>query len=294
MKLQGQKLRITLLGVLVAILSSFTSNAQDVESSLLWKIEGNGLSKPSYVFGTIHLICPDDFKMFDAAKTALIESDVVYLELDMDEPGFMGKMQQHMMNPGMKNFSSDLKPQDKEKIDAFFKENFGTGLDQLGIMKPFALMSMMYTKYLDCSAIESYEGTITKLAAEYEKEVKGFETVEFQMGLFDKIPQEEMIQWLVDGTDIQKNKDLFAGLVEAYLSKNTDNLYKYILKSSPEFAAYEDDLLVNRNKNWVPIIREVSQEQSMFIAVGSGHLGGKEGVLALLKKEGYTVSPVKI
>ncbi len=294
MKLQGQKLRITLLGVLVAILTSFTSKAQDVESSLLWKIEGNGLSKPSYVFGTIHLICPDDFKMFDAAKTALTESDVVYLELDMDEPGFMGKMQQHMMNPGMKNFSSDLKPEDKEKIDTFFKENFGTGLDQLGIMKPFALMSMMYTKYLDCSAIESYEGTITKLAAENEKEVKGFETVEFQMGLFDKIPQEEMIQWLVDGTDIQKNKDLFAGLVEAYLSKNTDNLYKYILKSSPEFATYEDDLLVNRNKNWVPIIKEVSQDQSMFIAVGSGHLGGKEGVLALLKKEGYTVSPVKI
>jgi uncharacterized protein YbaP (TraB family) len=58
-------------------------------------------------------------------------------------------------------------------------------------------------------------------------------------------------------------------------------------------GGYEDLLLVTRNKNWIPVMGEMMKTQPVFFAVGAGHLGGKNGVIALLRQEGYTVVPVK-
>ena len=58
-------------------------------------------------------------------------------------------------------------------------------------------------------------------------------------------------------------------------------------------AEYEDLLLNTRNKNWIPVMGKMMLEQPTFFAVGAGHLGGEQGVVSLLRKEGYTVKPIR-
>lgn len=77
------------------------ANAQ--EKSLLWQISGNGLAKPSYLYGTIHLICPNDYFMTDSTKAAFARTEQVYLELDMDDPSIMSKMMRTAMFSDGKN-----------------------------------------------------------------------------------------------------------------------------------------------------------------------------------------------
>jgi uncharacterized protein YbaP (TraB family) len=58
-------------------------------------------------------------------------------------------------------------------------------------------------------------------------------------------------------------------------------------------AEFEGDLLATRNKNWISRIQQITKEKPTFFAVGAGHLGGKKGVIALLRNEGFTVKAVK-
>jgi len=70
--------------VLLVSLVTLASFAQDENNTLLWKISGNGLDKPSYLFGTIHLICAEDAILSDNMKKAISDCDEVYFEVDMD------------------------------------------------------------------------------------------------------------------------------------------------------------------------------------------------------------------
>ena len=268
--------------------------SQKTKSSLLWKIEGKGISSPSYLFGTIHMICSENFLMPDPVKEAIKSSGLVFLEMDMDDSVKMAGLQSMIFNPGMTNFSTTISDEDSITIDIFFRKNFGAGLDRLGVMKPFALMTMLYSKYLNCAAPSSYEQALIELAKSNNLEIQGLETPEFQMGLFDNIPQEEIVQWLIDGIDIEKNKKMMGEMTEIYLTGDVDGLFDFTRKASPEFKAYEKPLLTDRNKNWIPMIIENAQKQPTFFGVGAGHLGGKKGVIQLLKKEGYKVTPINL
>ncbi|HEX6915751.1 MAG TPA: TraB/GumN family protein, partial [Chitinophagaceae bacterium] len=80
------------------LLSAFFSVAQaPTEKSLLWKISGNGLSAPSYLYGTIHIMCPDDIRITPKLEAAFNSTRQLYLELDMDNPAAMAKMMMGMM-----------------------------------------------------------------------------------------------------------------------------------------------------------------------------------------------------
>jgi len=281
--------------LLLALVAVFLINTtQDVYAqgkSLLWEISGNGLEKPSYIYGTIHVICKDDMVMAEATKTALSNSEQIVLELDMDDPQLMTKMGQLSMNEGMANISEKLSDEDKAALNTFFKENYGADLNQLGVMKPIALLSMMIPKALTCKEQASYEAVFVQMKG--EKEVKGLETVEYQMSIFDNIPQEEQLSWL---TEYAKNpeqlKSEFNALIEAYKKQDVEAMHE-LVSMSPQFEEFSDVLLYKRNKEWIERINKLVEEKPSFIAVGAGHLGSDKGVLALLKKEGYKVKAVK-
>ena len=266
--------------------------AQEETSSLLWKIEGKNLDKPSYVFGTVHLICPDDFLMSESVKNAVGSVDQVVMELDADDPQLMSKMQQLSMNPGMKNFSGDLTEEQRSTINGFFTKHYGAGLAQLGIMKPFALMSMILLKSMDCDQPASYEQSLVKAAAENDLEVIGLETVEFQMSVFDNAPLEEQVGWLMHyASDEEGMKNEFESMVKLYKAKDVEGLHDFVA-ASPQFQDMADDLLYKRNANWINKMEKFAKDKPTFFAVGAAHLGSNKGVLALLRKEGYKVTPV--
>ncbi|WP_113922538.1 TraB/GumN family protein [Cognataquiflexum aquatile] len=281
---------LTTLMLVMFVFQAFAGEKE--EKSLLWKISGNGLKENSYLFGTIHMICKDQFYMDERIENALASSKVLAMELNMADPNLMAEMQKLSVNPGFANIKGEFSAEQASALDKFLTTSYGAGLDQLGILKPFVLSSMVLVKMLPCTEQSSYELFLTEKAKEKSKTVKGLETVAFQMGVFDQIPQKLQIDELGKMVTNPEGMEEFDKLVGAYLDQDLDRLYDLITENDM-FREYGNLLLEDRNKNWIPKIEEMVKEQTTFIAVGSGHLGSETGVIALLRKAGYTVEAIK-
>lgn len=266
-------------------------NTMPVENALLWSVSGNGLTSSSYIYGTIHMICKDDFRISSTLREKFEASKSVYLEIDMDDPSLMMKT---AMLSVMKDHSlKDLMNQkDYNELSAYVKDSLGMPMMILNKLKPMTLMSLLYTKILSCPS-ESYEQHFVDMAKIGKKEIRGLEKIEDQMGVFDKIPDSVEAQMILEMIrTMPEQRTSFAQMVEFYKKEDLTKLGDEIT-SSPEWKGYEDIMLVNRNKNWIPVMSVAMKEGPQLFAVGAGHLPGKEGIINLLRKAGYTVEPVK-
>ncbi|OOG73829.1 hypothetical protein B0E43_12925 [Algoriphagus sp. A40] len=266
-------------------------NLEAQESSLLWKVSGNGLEKESYLFGTIHLICKEDFLMDERILESFDKSEKLVMELDMSDPQLQSKMQLISMNPGMKNIQSELDPADVEILDGFLTQNYGAGLAQLGVLKPFVLSTMALMKTIPCEEVESYEGFFTDKSVESKKPIQGLETPEFQVSIFDQIPFEIQISELMKMLREDSGEADFRQMTDTYLSEDIEGLYD-VMNSDGMVADYRELVLDNRNKAWISILEEEMNSNVLFVAVGGGHLGGENGLISLLRKAGYQVEPI--
>ncbi|HRP57366.1 TraB/GumN family protein, partial [Agriterribacter sp.] len=156
----------------------------DGNNTLLWEISGNGISGASYLYGTMHMICADDFAISEQLKEKFKASQKVYLEVDMDDPAMNMKMMQLSMLQG-KKLSDIFSDSDYHKLNIFFRDTIGMPLTLLNTMKPFILFSILTQKTLPCSEQESYELTFIEMAKAQNKDVLGLETIEEQMKIFD-------------------------------------------------------------------------------------------------------------
>ena len=264
------------------------SNASD--NTLLWEVSGNGLTKASYLFGTFHLLCKEDINFSPALKQAIIKSNEIYLELDMDDPAtlFGGIMLMNMQ--GGKKLKDLYTAEEYKRLTNYFKDSLKTPVGLFQGLKPGFLVALLYPKMMPCSDVSSVEESIMQLAKRGGKEIKGLETMAFQASIFDSIPYEKQAQELLTAIDsMEKSKVYFSLMLSAYKNQRLDEIENII--NNPEFGieTNQDILLVNRNKNWVAQLKDIMKKEPVFIAVGAGHLPGKAGLVALLRAEGYVV-----
>lgn len=293
---------------LVAAVSGCTSSKKvfyapdqvvPAEKSLVWKISGNGLKKPSYLYGTIHLIPKSDFELPGGARTALDNVRRVTFEIDMKEmTNFktqIGLMTKAFM-PGGKTLKDLLPAGDysfvKEKMSE--KGLIGNFLER---MKPMFLSTMLSSDESSgttlTSKMTSVEMELYRMSRYRKLESAGLETVAYQMGIFDSIPYEAQAKMLVEtlrsaegGND---SNDELSQMLELYRNQDIAAMQSLIGDAKFGVKGYEDILLKNRNHNWIPVMGRLMRETPTLFAVGAGHLGGESGVVALLRKEGYRV-----
>lgn len=272
-----------------------------LENALLWQIKGPGISKPSFLYGTIHLIDAKDFFLPKGVMTAFDQSKKVVFEIDMkdmtDLSAAMGMMNKIFMkdNQTLKDLISD---EDYQLIGDHFKK-LGLPMFMLEKMKPMFLTIFANTDLNPLSISEgkmkSYELEFMEMANNSSKETGGLETVDFQIGLFDEIPYEAQAKMLVENIKNASGADTdeLKMLTEIYLKQDLNAMVQLISKEGSEMVGFEDKLLTQRNKNWIPLIIEASKKEPTFFAVGAGHLGGDQGVIHLLRQAGYQVTSVK-
>lgn len=265
---------------------------QKSENSLLWKISGNGLKEPSYLFGTIHITC--DATLADKVKTALDKTQQLCLELDMDDPTMQVEMMNSMMMQNGVTMKSLAKPDDFKAVDAFLTANVGFSAEMLNTVKPFMVTAMLYPKMLNCD-MQSVEAELIKIAKAQNEEVIGLETVGEQLAFFDAIPyQEQMNELVITAKDnMQRDKAELAEMMTLYKSENVEAMISFTEKSPNAMTSkYSDVLLKKRNQNWISRMTTIATNKPTFFGVGAAHLGGKDGVIALLRKAGFTVEAV--
>lgn len=293
------------LSFLIALflLGSFEIHSQKNEvsefpltkSSLLWKIEGPGVQKGSYLFGTMHLIEKEYFIFPDKLEKLVKKSERLVMEL----PGLPNQFEAMKL----------IKLKEGTFFDFFTKEQTDTilswakaelGMDEekfrasMSQMKPFVVVQMA-TQMQFIGKTESYEMTLEKIARENNIEIKGLETVEQQMSFFDSLSNEQQAEMVMEGIrDSEKTMRLTKEMEQVYTRQNVDSLYLMIQDEGGTISSEQTEFLDNRNKNWVPQIIEMIGDKKTFIAVGAGHLGGPNGVIRLLEREGYTLTPVEL
>jgi uncharacterized protein YbaP (TraB family) len=259
-------------------------------NTLLWEISGNGITTPSYLYGTFHLLCNDDIHLSTALKQAIINSQEVYLELDLDDPAtVLGALTMMNMKNGQK--LKDLYTTEQyQRIADFFNDSLKTPIGIFQRIKPAFLLALLYPKMMPCSSASSVEESVMEFAKDAGKEIKGLETMAFQASIFDSIPYEEQASELLNTIDsMDRSKAYFSRMLAAY---NDQRLHEIeIIVNTPEFGveSNQDILLDNRNKNWVLQLKDIMKREPVLTAVGAGHLVGINGLIALLKAEGYTV-----
>jgi uncharacterized protein YbaP (TraB family) len=275
-----------------ALIGTF-ANAQKLENALLWKISGNGLTEPSYLFGTIHITC--DATLDANVLKALEATKQLYLELDMDDPAMNKAMMGGMMMKNGKTLSSLASEEDFKAVDEYLKKHVGMSAKMLNTIKPAMISTMLIPSMLDCP-MQSFEQELMKVTAEQKEEIFGLEKIEDQLAIFDAIPYDRQMEELVKSAkgNIDSDKKELAEMMKLYETKDINGMHDFMNESENKmYAEYDDVMLDNRNKNWIPVIEKAAKEKATFFGVGAAHLADDNGVIKLLRKQGYKVEAVK-
>ncbi|MEX1188033.1 MAG: TraB/GumN family protein [Bacteroidia bacterium] len=289
------KLLRILLGLLF-ISSHYCSAQQDV---LLWKVTGNNLEKPSYLFGTYHLLSGDFIKQVKGASKALNKSEAVVGELEIDESAAAKLMNFMVMTDN--SLDSLLSPEQYDTLSIALKERMGVPAMMMNKLKPMGVYIMLASAETakDNSVDLKNKGQlmdawVQEEAKKKEKQVFSLETAEEQAEvLFNSSldrQKDMLMEYLrLDREEARKENDR---IVDCYKNQNLDCLVE-IMESSNYTQIEKDVMLKDRNVKWIPQLKEFMGSKSCFVAVGALHLPGKDGLITLLRDQGFTVEAVR-
>lgn len=278
-----------LLTTIFAAVALFSS---PVQASLLYQISGNDLTKPSYLFGTMHILCAGDFRVPKPLEHHFADVDQLVMELDLTSAEVIFQSANLMVNRKGPYLEQHLDVEQLALVDQYLRDRLSMSVQRAQALNPFVLSTQVMISQLPCSNTASYEGHLLTLAMAAEKPIKGLETAAFQLSLFDNIPlqtQVDMIWQMV--ADPSKGAAEFKAMTELYLQQDVDKLYQ-LIASDASLGEFQQDILDKRNQDWLTKLPAIIHSKSAMIAVGAGHLGGEQGVINLLRLAGYQVTPI--
>ena len=258
--------------------------------SLLYEVKKDGF-QTTYLYGTIHLI-PDSLFLFTKKlKKIISQSDEMIFEItDFSDNETLTKM----LKSGSNSFDIFTKVQQDSVLNwgaqlidsdtASFRRIFE-------YLKPINLLQLPTMKALQEHAV-SVDLALMKFADEKGIVKSELETVAFQLEFLNDLPDSVMAEMILSAMRRSKDSDqLQAKLLHLYQIQDIEGLAN-LLNESDETSAFLDDLIGKRNNKWLPKIIEKSKNKSCFVAVGAGHLGGKDGLISLFQQAGFIVSPI--
>lgn len=279
------------------VVNLHAQNSKDINEgrTLLWKISGKGLPAPSYLYGTMHIVCAEDAKLSDSLKAVIAKTGEIFFEIDLDDmEQMMGMLKFARMNDGQK-ISDLLTPVEYQRVEGYFKEHPAPlPFAMMNRFKPYFVTAMIAEGMVKCDNKSSVEQLIMEQAKKGNKNLSGLETIEFQASLFDSIPYEKQAKDLVSYVDsIGTYRKSTTDMMTLYRNQDIQALDTLMAQADPGMSQYLGLLLYNRNLRWSYQIPQQAFEKSTLFAVGAGHLGGANGVINLLRKQGFTLTPMK-
>lgn len=288
--------------VLAVLMIALASQAQ-----LLWKVSGGGLARPSYIMGTYHFAPSSMIDKIPGMAQAFEDCDVVVGEIEMDNvmnQEAQMAMAQAMMAPADSTLDKLYSPEDYSIIEGVFNKYFGSmgvKLNQMNSLKPSAISTQMQAmqalKYFpNFDANDLIDAMVQKRGKDMGKPALALETIQEQTDLLFNSPISEQAKGLLVAC---KKDELFvvqsSALVEAYMAQDLNKLESII--TNPELGGDDDDamdaLIYSRNRNWVKKLQAMMPERACLVCVGAGHLPGAQGLLQLLRDQGFTVEPMQ-
>ncbi|HEY8513675.1 MAG TPA: TraB/GumN family protein [Cyclobacteriaceae bacterium] len=294
---------LTVLLLLPLALPQRVHAQKDIEASLFWEISGNDLSRPSYLFGTYHLLTDAFLKKLPNVQAALEKVDGVIVETEMDSSKVIQLLSLAVMKD--KKLSDLVSKDDYDMLAGEVQRTMGTPIDLVAQLKPSFIMVTLTVMYARAGSLSEMEEAKSGVpldsyfaveARKRNKPVGTFETMEEQMRiLVDHLPLEEQARQLVELVKSREEMtEVQDELLSLYLRGDINGLYQLYQKYEKQFGD-ASWLLDDRNEKWMKQLPSMLEEGSQLIAVGALHLPGKKGLIELLRQRGYRVEarPVK-
>ncbi len=260
---------------------------------LLWKVSGHGLERPSFVVGTVHSRDARAYGQVPQLLAIIQGQDAVAGELDLTAGPATSRVMAEaiLMPPGTE--LADLLPSAKlKRVRKAMDAELGPMALLAGRMKPFFVAAFLGEKSMGADSALVLDHYLQVKAKELGKSVVGVETVEEQIAAVDRIPLQEQADMLyqlvrkdVDGKDLDR-------LLQAYAAQDLGRLAELVAKGVPS-GAMGRQLLLDRNGLMAARMDSLLQAGSTYLfAFGAAHLPGGQGVLELLRGQGYSVEAV--
>lgn len=254
-------------------------------NTLLWRISGKQLQKPSYLFGTIHLSDQRLFRFGDSLLHAIETSDGLAIEVNPEE----------MVAYGI-NKALDNRKNNKSVKEALGEKNFNTYSKRLA--KKFGKPATEVTtndllKEKNKWATDAFtkgemstflDAWLYETAKKQGKWVGGIEDVMDQSGLIDDLIDQSDVDGILSDDQVAGD-NLINTMIQKYTAQDINFFAGLYYKN-------RDELLVKRNIKMVRRMDSLSAIRGTFFAVGTAHLPGDDGIIALLRQQGFTVEPV--
>jgi uncharacterized protein YbaP (TraB family) len=289
------KIKLLILIVILSFSSLLT------QAQLLWKITGNNLKKPSYLYGTMHTGNPKVFVMKDLLIEKIATCEAYAGEMIIDPSMLFAVMNEIFMSK-----DTTLKTLLSEQEYKIVKQALD---DKLGMMSSFAerIKPMFTSLLLQEGGLEAMQNAPTEsnkpldlfLQEEASKKnlaLIGLETLPEQMNVINSISLQKQAQMLYNEiikTDTGSLDNSMEQMLNWYAEQKLDSLYLFASKEFADEPALSYQILTKRNINMAERIDKLIQEKSAFIAIGAAHLPDEQGVIALLRKKKYKIEAVK-
>ena len=277
--------------IMIILFTSF-ARAQDTTShqSLFWEVSGNGLSSPSYLYGTIHVICKRDVVFTDTVKNKLASCKAIYVETVLNEDSI--EMLQNGMSKG-RTLKQIIGRSDFKRVQRFFSEDRDMTDSFLNTLNVAKLGNLMLEQKGGCT-MTSIDNELENLAKSDGLLIKGLESQEEHSSYIHRPSISEQANYIfallnnIDRALVRLRNEM-----DFYLSGNLEKLYR-LSAYNPDGS--KSDIAINlgdkRNRLWVPRMDSAMKENSCFFAFGCNHLFGENGIINLLRLRGYIVRPL--
>lgn len=272
--------------------SSFIISAQTKKesyNSLLWRISGNGLTRPSYLYGTIHITDKRVFYFSDSLYKSIEQSEGFAAELDMTSffSEHFGSITGEKKKRSEKLLVDSLDPKILTKYKVKLEDKFNKPLNKITVGDIEDAKDEWMNFILANGEMNTpMDAWLFDLARRQGKWVGGVEDYEDQETLEDSIALVEKIESYSDKIGV--NNPMLEWMISIYLRQDLDS----IDRTDNMFQGSRDALLVRRNIKMARRMDSLARIRSMFFAVGAAHIPTNDGVVYLLRQRGFTVTPV--
>ncbi len=272
----------------------FSTQAQEKSNAhMVWKITSEE-GKTGYLLGSVHMAKPELFPLDSIYYEVFDKADIIGFEVNLDSLLIetQALLPKYGLYPTGESLKDHLSEETFKKLEDYMS-SFGVPIVTMLQMKPWIIASSFSALELQKSgySIEGIDQHFFNKAKDKNKKIIGLETTEFQMKIFAEMPEKEQIDFLEYSLENAKESvESIDEIMRFWEIGDAENLHQLMEGGMEEFSheVYED-IIINRNKNWIPKIQQLMQDHTPLIIVGVGHLVGENSVNDLLTKEGYQV-----
>jgi uncharacterized protein YbaP (TraB family) len=259
------------------------------KNSLLWEVTPPQQNTPSYLFGTMHVRDERVFASIDKLAIYLQECDAFAAEFDFQEID-IDALEQASSLPDHISLSTALSPKIYNKLEKIVARETQQPLELFERRSPMFLLNLLAEVQLSAEQQVALDKLLYNLAQQANKTILGLETFEEQLAVFKQVNLKEQYRSLKQvATNFKRYRRSLHQVTQAYFEGNITKLYQ---QSKRSIGSLRRILLYERNAVMAERFEAYTQEQSLFAAIGAGHLAGAKGVLRLLKHKGYRLRPL--